>query len=108
MDCLVTLIFISSGNDYFESQSNNKIKIILNSTEWNITLHLHDFDQSWMRYALGKGSDIIILDTHFSGYHIIYSYSLFEEIWIQNLFLWIIRFAMAAHINKMGIVICPN
>ena len=90
MDCLVTLIFISSGNDYFESQSNNKIKIILNSTEWNITLHLHDFDQSWMRYALGKGSDIIILDTHFSGCHIhylkkfgfkIYSYGSSDSQW---------------------------
>ena len=24
----------------------------MNSTEWEITLHLTDFDESWMRYAL--------------------------------------------------------
>ena len=34
------------------------IKVIVNSTEWEITLHLHEFRQSWMRYALGRGSDM--------------------------------------------------
>ena len=29
----------------------------MNSTEWEITLHLHDFDESWMRYASGNGSE---------------------------------------------------
>ena len=32
----------------------------MNSTEWNITLHLNAFDESWMRYELGRGSDLII------------------------------------------------
>ena len=34
------------------------IKVIVNSAEWEITLHLHEFRQSWMRYALGRGSDM--------------------------------------------------
>ena len=37
------------------------IKIILNSTEWEITLHLYEFDDLWMRYAKGKRSTRIIL-----------------------------------------------
>ena len=32
----------------------------MNSTEWEITLHLHDFDEFWMRYAIGRGFDIVI------------------------------------------------
>ena len=37
----------------------------MNSTEWNITLHLNEFDESWMRYAYGMGSHIIILNSRF-------------------------------------------
>ena len=37
------------------------IKVIVNSPEWEITLHLHEFDESWMRYALGRGSDTEII-----------------------------------------------
>ena len=33
-------------------------KVILNSTEWEITIYLHDFDELWMRYGLGRSSDI--------------------------------------------------
>ena len=32
----------------------------MDSPEWEITLYLHEFDESWMRYALGRGSDQII------------------------------------------------
>ena len=35
----------------------------MNSTEWEITIYFHDFEESWMRYGLGRGSDIKIL-TH--------------------------------------------
>ena len=31
-----------------------KIKVIVNSTEWEMTLDFHGFDQPWMRYALGE------------------------------------------------------
>ena len=41
------------------------IKVILNSTEWEITVHLHDFDEFWQSYASGKGSDIEILKSRF-------------------------------------------
>ena len=33
-----------------------QIKIIVNSTEWEMSLEFHDFEQPWMRYALGMGS----------------------------------------------------
>ena len=42
-------------SDNFQSSS---IKIIVNSTEWEITVHLHEFDESWMRYTIGRVSDI--------------------------------------------------
>ena len=44
-------------NYNFESHLNSEIKVIVNSPEWEITLLLHEFDESWMRYALGRGSD---------------------------------------------------
>ena len=28
----------------------------MNSTEWEISLEFHEFDQTWMRYALGQDS----------------------------------------------------
>ena len=31
-------------------------KVIVNSTEWEMSLEFHEFDQPWMRYALGKDS----------------------------------------------------
>ena len=31
-------------------------KVIVNSTEWEMILEFHEFDQPWMRYALGKDS----------------------------------------------------
>ena len=37
----------------------------MNSTEWEMTLHLHDFDEFWMRYAAGKGLDIVIPNSRF-------------------------------------------
>ena len=37
----------------------------MNSTEWEITVHLNDFDEIWMRYATGMGSDIVILNSRF-------------------------------------------
>ena len=43
-------------NDHFESHFNSGIKVIVNSPEWEITLYFHEFDESWMRYALGIGS----------------------------------------------------
>ena len=49
--------------DYFLLSS---IKVIVNSTEWEITVHLHEFDESWMRYAIGRVPDIVIL---LSGFH---------------------------------------
>ena len=48
-------------NYIFESHLNSDIKVIVNSQEWEITLHLHEFDESWMRYALGIGSDTEII-----------------------------------------------
>ena len=36
---------------YYKS---HPIKVFMSSTEWEITLHLHDFDEFWKRYALGK------------------------------------------------------
>ena len=30
--------------------------MIMNSTEWEITLNLYEFDELWMRYAKGWGS----------------------------------------------------
>ena len=47
----------------------------MNSIEWEITLHLHDFDESWKRYEVGKGSDIVILNSRFK-----IAYLLCEEI----------------------------
>ena len=44
-------------NYNFESHLNSEIKVIVNSPEWEITLLLHEFDESWMRYALGRGSE---------------------------------------------------
>ena len=41
----------------------------MNSTEWEITIYLHDFDESWMRYGLGRGSDIKNSELSFSRYH---------------------------------------
>ena len=41
----------------------------MNSTEWEITLYMHDFDESWMRYGLGRGSDIKILKSRFQISH---------------------------------------
>ena len=38
---------------------------MLNSTEWEITIHVHEFDESWMRYALGRRSDLIKLNSRF-------------------------------------------
>ena len=43
------------NSDYFLFSS---IKVIVNSTEWEITVHLHEFDESWMRYTIGRVSDI--------------------------------------------------
>ena len=37
----------------------------MNSTEWEITLHLHDYDEFWMHYATGRGSDKVILNSNF-------------------------------------------
>ena len=37
----------------------------MNSTEWEIALHLQDFDEFWMQYALGKGSDMKIQNSRF-------------------------------------------
>ena len=42
-------------SDNFLSSS---IKVIVNSTEWEITVHLHEFDESWMHYAIGRVSDM--------------------------------------------------
>ena len=39
----------------------------MNTTEWEITVHLHDFDEFWMRYAKGKGSDTVIFNSHFQN-----------------------------------------
>ena len=30
----------------------------MNSTEWEITLYLHEFDEFWMRYASGRDSNM--------------------------------------------------
>ena len=30
------------------------IKVIVNSTEWEITIHSHDFEEFWMSYATGR------------------------------------------------------
>ena len=46
---------------------SSPIQVILNSTEWEITVHLYDFDEFWMSYATGKGSDEIILNLHFQA-----------------------------------------
>ena len=46
---------------------------MVNSTEWKITVHLDEFDESWMRYSLGRGSDKIILNTHFPSCHIYFA-----------------------------------
>ena len=44
-----------------------KLKVILNLIEWEITLDLNEFDESWMRYALGRVSDTIILNSRFQS-----------------------------------------
>ena len=45
------------------------IKVILNSTEWEITVHMQEFDEFWMRYASGRGSSILVLNLQFSISH---------------------------------------
>ena len=52
----------------------------MNSTEWEITVHLHDFDEFWMRYAAGRSSDIVIFNSHFQD---VISISEFSEILIS-------------------------
>ena len=37
----------------------------MNSTEWEITIHLHDFDEFWMSYATGRGLNMVIFNSHF-------------------------------------------
>ena len=37
-------------------------------------MHLHDFDEFWKRYALGRGSNIVILNSRFQDInYIIYT-----------------------------------
>ena len=45
---------------YFKSDNfqSSSLKIIVNSTEWEITVDMHEFDESWMRYVVGRVSDI--------------------------------------------------
>ena len=52
---------ITEVRNAFERQKDFEsylIKVIVNSTEWEIKLHFHDFDEFWKYYTLGKGSDI--------------------------------------------------
>ena len=42
-------------SDNFPSPS---FKVIVNSTEWDITVDMHEFDESWMRYVVGRVLDI--------------------------------------------------
>ena len=57
-------------------------KVILNSTEWEITINLHAFDESWMRYALGWDSLRTILKSHCWKFHIHYvKQSLWKDLW---------------------------
>ena len=51
------------------SHFNSETKVIVNSPEWEITLHLHEFDESWMRYILGRSSDRIIMISNFLRFH---------------------------------------
>ena len=53
------------GNYSWNWSFSYSIKVILNSTEWEVTLHLEDFDESWMRYVLGRGSYTIVLNSRF-------------------------------------------
>ena len=45
---------------YFKSDNfqSSSLKIIVNSTEWEITVDMHEFDESWMRYEVGRVLDI--------------------------------------------------
>ena len=58
---LLCIILVKNKKDF----QSYPIKVIVNSTEWEITVHLHDFDEFWMRYATGMGSDIVILNSRF-------------------------------------------
>ena len=50
---------------YSESHFNSKVKVIVNAPEWEITLYLHEFDELWMRYTLGREPDKSIRKSHF-------------------------------------------
>ena len=41
--------------DNFQASS---FKVIVNSTEWEMTIDMHEFDESWMRYVVGRVLDI--------------------------------------------------
>ena len=66
-------MFNNLGIIYVESARSPVIliKIILNSTEWEITLHLYEFADSWMRYGKGKRSTRIILNLLLQNYILI-------------------------------------
>ena len=46
----------------------------MNSTEWELTLNLNDFDEFWMSYTSGKGSDVVDI------FKISHPFRLFSEI----------------------------
>ena len=63
---LPKVVKLVSKNGYLVELKKAKInygffKVIVDSPEWEITLLLHEFDESWMRYAIGKGSDTEII-----------------------------------------------
>ena len=51
----ISRLEIHFKSDNFQSSS---FKVIVNSTEWEITVDMHEFDESWMRYEVGRVLDI--------------------------------------------------
>ena len=51
--------------EFLKDFKSYPIKVIVNSTEWEITIHLHDFDEFWMSYATGRGLNMVIFNSHF-------------------------------------------
>ena len=59
MKLLISTTHIPRLEILLKDRNRIVLKVIVNLTEWEITLHLNEFDESWMRYQLGRVSDII-------------------------------------------------
>ena len=56
----------------------------MNSTEWEIKLHFHDFDEFWKYYTLGKGSDIAL---YHIGLYVYWRHCRFETLFAFPIYM---------------------